>query len=47
MRNSKYQNAVEFLKSLNNIPSIDYMKRGNRKLNRSFFVERLNYFLKF
>lgn len=46
MQNIKYQNAVEFLKSLNNIPSVDYMKKSRRGFNRSFFVERLAYFLK-
>lgn len=46
MQNIKYQNAVEFLKSLNNIPSYDYMKKTRRSFDRSFFVERLAYFLK-
>lgn len=42
---TKYQHAVEYLKSLQNVPSVDYMKKNKRNLSRSFFVERLRYFL--
>lgn len=43
--NIKYQKAVEFLKSLNNIPAKNYSVKSNTP-NRSFYIKRLEYLLK-
>ncbi len=43
--NIKYQKAVEFLKSLNNIPAINYSENSNTP-NRNFYIKRLEYLLK-
>ncbi len=43
--NIKYQKAVEFLKSLNNIPAINYSEK-NGSPDRTFYMKRLEYLLK-
>ncbi len=40
----KYQRAVNFLESINNMTSKDYMRKD--KADRSYYVDRLRYFLK-
>lgn len=48
MTSTKYQRAIQFLESLNNIPGKNYLnyKAGKSRYDRSFYIDRVKYLLK-
>ncbi|MCD4704690.1 hypothetical protein K8R66_01295 [bacterium] len=51
MVNTKYEKAIQFLNSLNNIPGRNYLdynkskQKGKKKYDRSFYIDRLKHLL--